>query len=61
MIKLEGKAEEIYWKLKYHQLMAKKHKHLRRMYYRRLVRLLGDEDLVKRILKEYGKQNEGMM
>lgn len=55
---LDGKAEKIYKKMQYHKLMVRKHKRLIRYYYRALIRLLGNEDLVKKILREYGKQNE---
>ena len=55
---LSRKAEIQIKKMQYHQLMSKKHGGKARFHYTILIKIFGNEKVVKKILKEIGIKNE---
>ena len=55
---LSKKAEQQIKKMQYHELMSRKHKGKARFHYTILIKIFGNETVVKKVLKDIGIKNE---
>jgi hypothetical protein len=59
MINLNKRGLKHFKLMQYHELMARKHTKLARFQYTILVKIFNhDEDLLKKVLKDIGKEND---